>query len=218
VAMIDSGCNAILLPICNKEQLDEMAKLFPPNRFVWSVGGSKGVGAVHSPTLVLKPLGSEPKQTFSVSLGQDVFQNTFELPFLRFHVCYEDAKTLNSTAHVIGKQNLVPFISKVETLQKAIPNLEIAERRYHALIGQAILRQPGSTVLQLPSVMIVTTLASVPPVSGTVLANLDRSLAGKCLDIVSKHFEVKEFQELEDEDHDDDFYYNPSPTYFFYDD
>jgi len=218
VAMLDSGCSTILLPICSSQQITEMSTLFPLQRFNWQIGGSKGVGALHSPTLMIKPLPQETKQTITVSLGQDVFTNTFELPFLRFHVCYDDAKQLNSIDRVIGKDILQKFISTVENLQKVCPSISIAERRTHALVGQAILRQPGITCFQLPSIMIVAKLATVDPsLAITALGDLDRSLAGKCLEVVRRHFVEKEFQDLADEVHDDEFYYNPSPMFYCFD-
>lgn len=83
--MVDTGCSSLLLPLADGD-LNSLVSNFSPPAHSWRIGGSVGVGVLNSLTLILRH--TTPDTDFKIRLRD----NELKSPYLRFHLCYEDAK------------------------------------------------------------------------------------------------------------------------------
>ena len=100
--------------------------------FSWSIQMSKGV-ASQSLTLKISSIGGSH---FKVSLCENLLSETLEFPFLRFHLCSEDAQHLHDTPQF---RKRLPS-GGTEKLEKFLESKQVIPRRTHALIGQIMLQ------------------------------------------------------------------------------
>eukprot|EP01126_Amoeba_proteus_P056318 TRINITY_DN7064_c0_g1_i3.p1 TRINITY_DN7064_c0_g1~~TRINITY_DN7064_c0_g1_i3.p1 ORF type:complete len:187 (+),score=29.39 TRINITY_DN7064_c0_g1_i3:448-1008(+) len=130
--MIDTGCSSLLLPL-KSEQLSSLALSFPHPTFLWSIGGSIGVGSLNAVTLIVK----RPGHTFDCSLNSS---SILPIPFLRFHLCLEDVKWLEQNCTWLDNNSCEKLQVWKDTTEK-VKNIGVkcGERRTQALLGQIIL-------------------------------------------------------------------------------
>lgn len=81
--MVDTGCSSLLLSLA-EGQLADLYTRFPFETHNWHITGSVGVGALNSLTLVIRT----PPESIPVCLGG----SSLTVPYLRFHLCIDDAK------------------------------------------------------------------------------------------------------------------------------
>jgi len=198
--MVDTGCNTTLLPISSSHALTDLMRHFPNTHYIWRISGSDGVGALNSPVLLISPL----QGTVNVELAKDLKPYNIQLHFLRFHVCYDDAKSLLDTKEVaiIKKDILSAFIKTIDAITKAVPNAKVGIRRKHALLGQQVLGQPSLVTVQHGDIFLVTDTINPLDLSIKSLSNTVAHLSALCETITKTKFAPKEFDDLEDEDHD----------------
>jgi hypothetical protein len=149
--MVDSGCNTILLPILNGDVLREMVNTFPMDHFTWEIAHSAGVGALCCPILTITPLYGK----VSVQLAKEIRVCEFQVPYLRFHVCYDDATTMfKENFRVFNREALGTFAQTVDAVSASVPQISIGHRRSYALLGQQFMGQDLFT-LQLRNILMV---------------------------------------------------------------
>jgi hypothetical protein len=198
--MIDSGCNTILLPIPNGDVLREMVKNFPMDRYSWNISHSAGASALSCPILTITPLVG----TVLVELAKDCRICQSQVPFLRFHVCYEDANTMfKENFGVLNREALDTFVQTVDAARSSVPQATIGERRSYALLGQQFLGQAHLITIQLRDILMVMESEAAKDLSVFDISRLVQTLTTKCESLVQTKF-GKEFDDLEDEDHDSD--------------
>jgi hypothetical protein len=179
-----------------KGQITHLLKSFPTPNFQWKIQTSSGVASLNSPVLVIRSQVGE----IDVCLAQDLGGPVVKMPYLRFHLCVEDAHELValSPSPLISTEidELNKFISLVSAIKAQYPDLKIAERRKHALLGQWVIGK-------YPSIQI-------GPICFLVDNTFDWSQVLKVASDLDKLGEQalqnygSEFDDLEDEDHDED--------------
>ena len=136
--MIDTGATNILLPI-EDDQILELRTKFDTEKYSWLIGTSKGVGLLHSPTLIIKPKVNTP--SISVELMKDQSTCVFQQKQLRFHLSYINAKELLRKCNFLQKRDvekLQDFVSTVDEINKR-GDLDVGKRRTYALLGQSFI-------------------------------------------------------------------------------
>ena len=132
--MLDSGCNSLLLPLSGTAAFSELLRLFPSSKevgeCVWSIHTSKGVA---SQSLTLKISSVSP---FQVSLCSNLLCESLQIPFLRFHLCFEDIQHLNDTPELRERLRS----SCLQNIRNFLGSTARTPRRTHGLIGQTILQ------------------------------------------------------------------------------
>lgn len=93
--MVDTGCSSLLLPLADGD-LNYLVGNFPPLGCVWRIGGSVGVGVPNSLTLILRH--ALPDTYFKIRLHGTKLKSSY----LRFHLCYEDAKVATFSSPLIS--------------------------------------------------------------------------------------------------------------------
>jgi len=129
VVMIDSGCNTNLLSLA-VDDIKTLPDRFPQADFIWDIVSSHGVQSWSLTLRVAPKLGNIP-----VHLCKDIIpteQPTWEVAFLRFHLCNEDVQWLNNSS------GLLPASSLLQIREFLGSNLTVG-RRTHALLGQSLL-------------------------------------------------------------------------------
>ena len=198
--MIDSGANTFLLPLDDK-LLGHLDKLYGNERYFWSISQSGGVGALACPVLVIKDLvGNIP-----IEFCKDIWPFKTSSQNLRFHVSYEDAKLLQKSNKLSkdedGLLRLKDFVGICDSIKKIDPEIKIGERRRHALIGQGLLF--NYVVIQKDMIIVILnkektedlTLIKVYEICAHLELIAEKTLGTS---FVGK----KEFDALEDDDHD----------------
>jgi len=185
-ALIDTGCNSLLLPI-EDGQLEELFEAFPFETYHWLVSGSKGVGALNSLVLMIKP--HDATETINATLHGNV---SFQVPYLRFHLCYEDATELQSIAE-IQTDKLDNWLEVIASVRKL--GVACGTRRTHALIGQMFLQ--AYCCVQISELFMV--LDTTFP-----LVKLQNVLFHLQVEANYEAAQIMEFNDLEDDDHDGD--------------
>ncbi len=203
--MIDSGCNTHLLPLAEGD-LDKLAKLFPNEKFLWTIRMSP---TVHSCalTLVIKAAGGHP---FPVILDEDNFKANFGIPHLRFHLCSEDQKILLSDL-VLNTNNELFLDEDAKDILRQVPPEANLKRRKHALLGQHILSSFASIQQQNTFMMIDGEFPSKDYKFWDQLEKIDAFVVK-----IDPNLLPTNFDDLEDEDHDgaDECYTFNSPQEF----
>lgn len=197
--MIDSGCSTFLLPL--DEQILEIleTKYNTKYDYLWNIGGSKGVGALSSPTLIIKGTGNEK---IEVVLTENTKSFKMEILYFRFHVSLKMAKILVKRKFINGRLKLKEHIKASEKIAKAFNDQKAIEKfggeRKYALLGQTFLG--NFDIVQKFNVIIV----------------LDPLFFEKKLDIIKEAKKIHslgeickcnifpDFDDLEDQDHDYD--------------
>jgi len=188
--MIDSGCNMTLLPIQSPDTLTDMTKLFPITHYTWRISESTRIGSLNSPLLIITPL----QGTVNIVLSEDLKPYNFQLEYLRFHVCYEDAKALLNLSQSISLLNsniLSTFVQTIDSVLIAVPNAVVGKRRNHALLGQQVLGQPNLVTLQHGDIFFVTDRINPLDFSIKSLTTTDAQFSSLCENIITKKFSWK---------------------------
>jgi hypothetical protein len=194
--MIDTGCNTSLLPIHNVGVFKQLIERFPVKEYKWTIQGSSGVAAIPSPVLTVEPRLEGGRIDVNISQGEGKYE--CKLESIRFHLCLEDARYLLKDEH-----SILEHVVNVEKLNIFVANMGIAKgmkRRTHALLGQSIIGK--RCYAQCGNVGIMSETIDDMIYSLKVVDRIESY--GNSL--VERHFQDggKEFQDLEDEDHDDD--------------
>lgn len=194
--MFDTGCNTHLLPL-EKDKINNIIELFPADKYVWQISGSKGTGALSPPVLIINSINGK-SEMFNVKISCDLYPFETFLEFLRFHLSYEDTVDLFKCSDFVSlssnsKLILNNFIKTVESLKNIYPDIKIGERRSHALFGQNFMNK--KQLLQKGNVSAV--LSQDFNFKDVV------SIYGQ-LEIMGKKAveDIENFDDLEDEDHD----------------
>lgn len=189
---LDSGANSMLLP-CNQAILSQITMKFDDNpRFKWDICPSGGFGALSSPILSIMDYGPG----FEIELSKDDSNYCTKLEYLRFHLGYDDAKSLlaakNLQTDIVSLKCLNEFISLCDAVKAAVKCAKIGERRKHGLIGQTILHK--NIVIQEKNVMMVLS-QNFPDIDilCTTAMNKGKTLLG------NSFLSQKEFDDLEDD-------------------
>ena len=196
--MIDSGCSTFLLPL-TQETLNELEKLYIFPEYIWRIGGTKGFGALSSPTLAIRSGLNKP---FEAILLKDVRPFKICLPYLRFHISFTLAKVLSKKRWLFGKKKLKNHIKGMSKISK-IFNTEsfdcLGGEREFALIGQTFL-SPYDMLQKFNVVAILDPKFFETNCDTIVEMGKLRGLAGLCEDF----YFPEGIDGLEDIDHDQD--------------
>jgi len=193
-AMIDNGCNGMLLPLRNKGDLQQLTLHFRESDYNWEIVRGKGV---QGPSLSVK-ITSSITSTIDLDLCRDFAARCqTKVSFLRFHLCTEDLEDLaNFPSESIARRALDRFIkTNGEELVKKFLSLPVI-RRKHALVGQAIM----DDVITLKHLHVFAMLDPKKFVSGIPFESIQAW--GKIVREVPEATLPERFEELEDEDHD----------------
>ena len=135
--MIDTGATNILLPI-EDDQILELRTKFDTEKYSWLIGTSKGVGLLHSPTLIIKPKVNTP--SISVELMKDQSTCVVQQKQLRFHLSCSNAKVLLKRDFVQKRdvEKLNDFVRTVEE-RNTRGDLDVGKSRTYALLGQSFI-------------------------------------------------------------------------------
>jgi hypothetical protein len=177
--MVDNGCNTMLYPFH-----PEVLTRFTGADFAWKINYSRGVGAVKSPTLVVRKL-STASFCEVVLAGSDPLLSTNSM---RFHLGTQSATTLSTHGKLSSgnRAKLAEFLDAMGGI--------VSDERRHVLLGQQLLQtvvsiQRGPLYLMCDFDLPFPTLQEVAAVEQLVEPLLE---------------EFEEFDDLEDEDHDID--------------
>jgi len=177
--MIDSGCNSILLPL--PESLEFLEKTFVEPQYSWRIRTGKGVSGSSLCLYITAVIGK-----IQVSIhGKAVA----EVDRLRFHLSSEDVKNLSacSALDITQKDLIVQFFQT-----------HVVSRRKHALLGQDILRFHLCVQTRDCFIVLNPTCDSIP----VSVRYLNALLVQES--VKSTNAWTKEFEDLEDDDHDGD--------------
>jgi hypothetical protein len=177
--MIDSGCNSLLLPT---PDISELITKFPQTDYIWNVTTSKTVGGNGVTLNITKKIGK-----ISSCIKNDQFNYQFESELLRFHL---DAVSINN----LLSQNLIPPLD--------LGDLSHLKPRHHGLIGQSVLSDKLS--LQYKGIFFLFEITN--PNDLLEIWNQLMTIKSNESSYITKHFDIKEFHDLEDEDHDEEHY------------
>lgn len=180
--MVDNGCNTMLYPFKT-----EVLTRFAGADFTWKINFSRGVGAVKSPTLVVRK-ASTASFCDVVLAGSDPLLTTNSM---RFHLGTQSA-TILSTHNKLSTGNRAKLAKYLEVMGDAV-----SDERKQVLLGQQLLQtvvsiQRGPLYLMCDYDLPFPTIQEMETVNQLVEHLLD---------------EFDEFDDLEDEqDHgiDDD--------------
>ena len=177
--MIDNGCNSTLYPF-----KEAVMTRFSGAEFKWKIKYSTGIGAVKSPTLVVK-LGSTANFCEVILAGSVPLHSTNSM---RFHLGTESAALLQNSPKLStsNKAKLTSFLTRM--------GATVSLERSHVLLGQHYLQtvtsiQRGYLFLMCDYDLPFPTMDEIDAVEALVEPLLD---------------EFEEFDDLEDEDHDVD--------------
>ena len=177
--MVDNGCNTMLYPFH-----PEVLTRFAGSDFTWKINFTRGVGAVKSPTLVVRKL-STASFCEVVLAGSDPLLSTNSM---RFHLGTQSATTLSTHGKLSSgnRAKLAEFLDAMGGI--------VSDERRHVLLGQQLLQtvvsiQRGPLYLMCNFDLPFPTLQEVAAVEQLVEPLLE---------------EFEEFDDLEDEDHDID--------------
>jgi len=206
--MLDTGCNTTLLPIPDDESLMRILGAFPIDKYIWEISSGGGVAAVQSPVLQIKSMLPSERILVKLGEGNSKVHGVYicELDSLRFHVSHADATRIiglgeHVTKSIVCIDRLSEFVATMEALVSiGMSSKDIAGRRKHALIGQGLISD--LSLLQSRKVSILTD----HPISSS---DTDRiiSIANESDSVMRRSFfhNGKEFDDLEDDDHDGDY-------------
>jgi len=193
--MLDTGCNTTLLPIVEASHLEDMFRLYDKKQYNWRISKGGGVAAVTAPVLNIE---HKDGILIPAQIGTDFSSFSAGVRQLGFHLCKEDAQYLvtkmgGSTNFIVGEAILQKFVGDVQSIAAI-------GRRSHALLGQSIIGT--KPLLQWDKISMVC------PNMDTLKACIDRYdellvLSGNKA-IANFADDGKEFDDLEDEDHDGD--------------
>jgi len=198
--LVDTGCNTLLLPLAAGD-LAVLAKEFPANdptpwkeRFIWTVSEAQGV-AHKSLTLSIEHINGKP---FPVRLNKDLLDSFYpgtnhiesSVPILRFYLCTEDTRTLDTQLRSYLGDRSLQIIKDFENKHG-----EPVKRKRHGLLGQALL--DSHSVIQHKGLLAIVDYEAFSPDTWSLMAQL------KILLRDWEHLPVG-FSDLEDEDHGDD--------------
>lgn len=177
--MVDNGCNTMLYPFH-----PEVLTRFAGSDFTWKINFSRGVGAVKSPTLVVRKESTADFCEVVLAGGDPVLSTNS----MRFHLGTQSATTLSTHTKLTdgNRAKLAEFLAAMGST--------VSEERRHVLLGQQLLQkvvsiQRGALYLMCDFDMAFPTLAEVAVVAQLVEPLLE---------------DFEEFDDLEDEDHDID--------------
>lgn len=195
--MFDTGCGSVLIPFPSAS-LEDFRKKY--SECIWHISYSGGTGALHAPVLKVKGLLEEPR--FKVSL--DCTNHEFSVDFLRFYLSLDDAKNvLQNCFQELGDKEakkLKEYISNIDKIKQILPSLKIGQPRNMVLFGQKFFSK--KILLQVPNFEILLGIGDKPNWDDIQALLLDVSKSYQ-LDEIMKSF--PEFNDLQDEDHDEDF-------------
>lgn len=179
--MIDSGCNTMLLPT---PDIDELIIKFPQIDYIWNLRPSKTAGGIGINLNITKKIGK-----IISNIKSDHFDYHFESDFLRFHLDGDRVKDLLSRK-LISQSDLTFDINELSHLKA----------RQHGLIGQNTISDKLS--IQYKGIFCLAEINSVDD----LVKIWDRLMKIKANETsyITKHFAIKEFHDLEDEDHDEE--------------
>eukprot|EP01089_Gocevia_fonbrunei_P022027 TRINITY_DN874_c0_g2_i1.p1 TRINITY_DN874_c0_g2~~TRINITY_DN874_c0_g2_i1.p1 ORF type:complete len:290 (+),score=8.04 TRINITY_DN874_c0_g2_i1:67-936(+) len=217
VCMFDTGCNSILLPLQDHDHLTKIMELFPTTgdwKYTWTVSSSNGVGTLNSPVLHVRypDYADYVDKTIEITLSSDSHPFKMQVKSLRFHLCYEDTIGLQKL-HNSGKvalneasvRHLNSFIDTVTAIKTVLPSIQIGKRRRHALIGQDVLKKnPKMVCIQNGGVFYCYSLDNsyLSSLNSRELVNNATAVVTEyCENLVDKNWDRKEFENLEDDDH-----------------
>ncbi len=136
--MVDSGCGSVLLPL-QKGQVGTLPALFDQAHYSWTINDSRGTGTVNSHTLILRPLAG----TIPVLLMKDKRTTAipaYQIPYLRFHLCCEDAIELQQLKpSFLSARDMTKLSAFVTNIASMKDTTNVSQLRKHALLGQWFL-------------------------------------------------------------------------------
>jgi hypothetical protein len=188
--MIDTGCNSFLLPL-KEGQIIEIARKYNKNNSIWSFVTSRNV---NSDSIVLNIESKDLLAKFYIEDQEDnKIYSKIAITKLRFHLCKDD---------IIEIKNLFDIRSIVLTNHNIDHNNIKTTRRKHALLGQSIIKD-RHLLIQYENLCLLINTSD------------NNNVWNRIEDIIIKYnivsgkskedsFEYKEFDALEDEDHDID--------------
>jgi len=199
--MVDSGCNSCLLPI-EENGLKNVLAAFPFQQFKWQISMGRGVAALQSPVLYVYPtLGK-----IGITIATDIKPLSVEVDYLRFHLCYDDAKILVDDPlykDVFSRDKLEKFVSQMEVLIKLSPDVkDVGKRRKHALLGQQLIGEDSIISIQYKNVFYLVNTSDPVELSLDKIVNTSFALKVRSEELIEKNFEQDEFHYLEEDDHD----------------
>lgn len=197
--MIDSGCTTFLLPFPESIPFDEFEKMFL-NDF-WMIDYSVGTGALHAPILKIKQDELLEQPPFEIVLDKSLAKLTTK--YLRFHLSFDATNTLLSSSSnkldPCDLKKMEDFISAVRVLRKEFPKNDlIGKKRSYVLLGQTFFKK-----YYMIQARFVTFFINPINFDWEKLKPLDQEFGKE-----RKNFfdENKNFEELEDADHEGDEY------------
>jgi hypothetical protein len=132
--MIDTGCNSHLLPL-KKDQLREIARLYPKNESIWELSYCDG-----NCTLIVKKLVRIMNANIPLfDDGATQHVSNFELPYLR--LCREDVRLLMDMFD--EGRIVVSFYNVSEHQLRKDLHIIAEKRREHARVGQNFILAKG---------------------------------------------------------------------------
>jgi len=201
--MIDSGCNTILLPIDNG-QIESIYNKFANNDYIWNIFQSKGVSSLNAAILQIK----SKIKPIKMILGENIFNYQEDIKIIRFHLCYDDIQWIIKNDNKMLNINEINILKELYELMNDIknkyPKIEIGKRRKHGLIGQSILCSDWKICLQTKDVFVlINDIKSENDWNNNYQIMIDCEKEAQSA--IRKSFNNdKEFNDLEDDDHDQD--------------